>query len=90
VTAGAAGGVTVAKKRLRASRRHVAHVAHEDGELDQVARRAADRLQGDVQVAKHLLGLCREVVLADQRPVAIERGLPGDEDDAARAHLDNL
>jgi hypothetical protein len=32
----------------------------------------------------------REVVLTNERTVAIERGLPGNEDDAARAHFDDL
>lgn len=60
------------------------------GELHEVARRAADRLQGCAQVAEHLVSLRGKIVLADQITIAIESGLAGDEDDAAGADLDDL
>src|SRR5208282_2878273 len=70
--------------------REISHVSEEDGELDEVARRAAHRAQGCTQVSEDLLSLRCKVIFPNQRAVAIKSGLAGDEDDAAGPHVHDL
>ena len=48
------------------------------------------RLQGNREVGKHLRGLGGEIEHAHHIAVAVERGLPGDEDNPVGADVDNL
>src|SRR6266481_2474941 len=56
----------------------------------QIGCRASARLQGNVEVAKHLRRLGGKIILAHQIPIPIERGLPRDEYHATSADLDYL
>src|SRR5271168_4933405 len=68
----------------------VAHVAKEYGQLHEIARRAADRLQSRPQIEEHLGGLRRKIVLSDQSAVPIEGGLACYYDETTCANLHDL
>ncbi len=92
VIAGATGGFTLPRNRSRAFavERQSSHVAHEHIEPDEVARRAAGRRKRIAEIAKHLVRLRLEIVSADEVAVAVERGLPGDENERPAARLDHV
>jgi hypothetical protein len=66
------------------------HVAEEDGQFREIACGAADRKQGCSQVSEDLVSLRWKIVFSDQRAVAINSGLAGDEDDATGPHVHDL